>query len=162
MFKKYIEMIDVVSIEPKLFIKRKPKISSISGVFGSIIALMLILALSLYFMIQVIARTNVYILFKTDSSYMVVNNMTNYPFMVMFTDFVGRPFKDDEKIYNFELWNMNYFNEKLPDGSLSFTNNLISIKLQKCSFSKMGNMKNCLKKYLIKSISTVFILMSIT
>ena len=126
---------DFLSTKPNLKINKKVRLKNISSGLASLIAIMMIVSISLYFSTQLIVRENSSIIFNSVPNYEEKLNLSELPYMIgLFTN-LGTPIQDSENIFYIqsEIWNMYY---DKTEGKSKQVAERITIKQEKCDIDK--------------------------
>jgi hypothetical protein len=130
----FIEIFDINGQIINLHLFGKKKYKTFIGSVSGILSLILMIAISIYFVRDLFEKKPLSIVFNEDNNQLPLNNLSNIPFMVALGDLSSNVL-DPEGLYWIDAKVMNYKRVNV-NGTSKFTLELIPIKLEKCNFSK--------------------------
>lgn len=84
----------------------------------SCLSLMIMMAVALYFIVDLFQRKPITVIFNPDLNTLPVINISTNPLLITLGDFNGQPLAED--LYSFDVKILNYRNFPLPDGNFKF------------------------------------------
>lgn len=133
MINKLLLASDIYFIRPKLFIFHKENFSTLLGGLFSIITILSISSLSMYFVYQVLARTSTRVVFSQSSKYFNSFDHSSIPIMVGMFDALGSALKNPDSTYYVEGRYSSFINDPKTEKVIA---NFTKIVFEKCDINK--------------------------
>lgn len=132
---RFIYTFDIFGQSLNLHIFGNEKYKTLTGGIFGLISILLIIAVSIYFLLDVLHRKTMTIVFNEDNTKIPMNNLSDIPIMMTLTDTSGKPLKS-EGLINFDVKILNYKRYDTGNGTTQFRLDVIPLQLEQCSFSK--------------------------
>ena len=140
--------VDIYSISPNLKIKGKEHYSYLLSLCLSMISIISILIISIYFTIVLFERRSLSVILQSDSLDFPVVNLTEFPMTIHLYNVLGKSIKDQDRIYYITAKFLKY-QIAFDENNLPYVNNTITdVKLEKCDLDKHFGQY---KKYFLNS-----------
>ena len=143
---KYIKSFDYLSHKARLTFSNKgdTRLKTFYGGFLSILSILIITTLGIYFLLNFLHKSNKYSISSSESSpYLNLTNSNKIPFLFRLSNGDSVPYNNTDKLYNiiFRFWNGGTNStEKTIDNTKQQNENL---QIEKCDLSKhFGDYKN--------------------
>jgi hypothetical protein len=136
--KTYSSLMDIFDIYGKSFslhLFGKAKYKTLIGSLMGLLSLMLMVSVALYFIIDLLERKSMTVIFNEDHTRFPINNLSEVPIMMSLGDFNGITL-ESEGLFSFDVKMMNYKKVKDADGNSRFGLELVPIKIEKCNITK--------------------------
>jgi hypothetical protein len=131
----FIDVFDIYGHSLNLHLFGKDKYKTFIGSIFGIVSLMLMVAISVYFLIDLFQRKSMTIVFNEDNSKIPSNNLTDTPFMMTLGDMNGKVL-EPEGLYWFDVKMLNYRRYDTGNGTTQFRLDIVPIQLEKCDLTK--------------------------
>jgi hypothetical protein len=128
--------LDMYSRSANLKIQGKDSYNYLLSTILSILSLITILILSIYFVVTVFQRKSISVIFHLDSMDYPVVNLTGYPMTFHRYDSYGKSLKDQDKIYYVMARYLEYKVELDENNEARVINRITDIKLERCDLEK--------------------------
>jgi hypothetical protein len=130
----FIDIFDINGHSINLHLFGKEKYKTFIGSLSGLLSVMMMLAISIYFIRGLFDKKPLSIVFNEDVSQLPINNMSNVPLMVLLGDLSSNAL-DPEGLYWIDAKVLNYRRIK-ENGTSKFTLDVIPIQLEKCDINK--------------------------
>jgi hypothetical protein len=131
----FIDVFDIYGHSFNLHIFGKAKYKTLIGSLIGLLSLMLVVSVSLYFIVDLLERKSMTVIFNEDPTRFPVNNLSDVPIIMTLGDLNG-VILDSEGLFSFDVKMLNYKNIKGANGTSKFELEIVPIKLEKCDITK--------------------------
>lgn len=131
MLPKFLCIIDILSIEPKIMYFGNSRFKTWFGGLFSILSIIAILVLSFYFCLKTLGRDSTTIVYNQDATIYPTLNISKFSIMISLVDGNAQPLTEQERYWGLmvELWE---FDDELKNGTLQNKQTINQIKFKKC------------------------------
>jgi hypothetical protein len=133
--KDFFLYFDYLSPTPNLKINRNDRLKNNVSCIASLVAIILIISVTVYFTNQMFMRVNSNIIYNSLPNRDQLQNISDLPYMIGVFNNLGLPLLEDSNIYNIqsEIWNMDY---EYTNGSVKQVARRTLIQQEKCDIEK--------------------------
>jgi hypothetical protein len=131
----FIQTFDIYGKSFNLHLFGKQTYKTAFGSLFGILSIMLMASVGFYFVVDLIQRKSLIIIYNEDSSRIPVNDLSNVPIMLLLGDYNSN-ILNPEGLFTFDVKMMNYKRITDSNGIPKFGLEIVPIKLEKCDESK--------------------------
>lgn len=132
---RFIYTFDIFGQSLNLHLFGNEKYKTLTGGIFGLISLLLIIAVNIYFLLDVLNRKTMTIVFNEDNSKIPMNNLSDIPIMMTLTDTSGKPLKS-EGLISLDVKMLNYKRYDTGNGTTQFRLEVLPLQVEQCNFSK--------------------------
>jgi hypothetical protein len=131
----FVEVFDIYGHPFSLHLFGKPKYKTLVGSLFGLLSSMLMVTVALYFIIDLLQRKSVTVIYNEDTNQFPINNLSDIPIMMSLGDYNGVTL-DPTGLYSFDVKMLNYKRIVGADGIARFGLEIAPIQIEKCDLTK--------------------------